>query len=106
MNRPGKYIDAMHKRHAPFKHWFFLIIGVAPQLQGRGYSSKLTRPMLDRMDQQGLPCYTETMDERNVGLYEHFGFRVMEQLAIPDTDLTTWAMLRDAREPTGDLKPG
>lgn len=106
MNHPGEYIDAMHKRHAPFKHWFFLIIGVAPQFQGKGYSSKLMRPMLDRMDEEGWPCYTETMDERNVSLYEHFGFKVMEKLAIPDTDLTTWAMLRDAREVAAGFKRG
>ncbi len=97
MNNPGKYIDAMHKRHAPFKHWFLLIIGVAPQLQGKGHASKLMQPMLDRIDAEGLPCYTETMDEKNVGLYEHLGFRVMEKLAIPDTGLTTWALLRHAR---------
>ncbi|HEU65916.1 MAG TPA: hypothetical protein ENN57_04525 [Chloroflexi bacterium] len=30
MKHPGKYIDAMHRRHAPFQHWFLLIIGVEP----------------------------------------------------------------------------
>ena len=82
MKHAGNYIDAMHKRHAPFKHWFFLIIGVAPQSQGKGYASKLIRPMLDRMAGEGLPCYIETMDERNVGLYEHFAFKVMEKSVI------------------------
>jgi GNAT superfamily N-acetyltransferase len=104
MNLPGRFIDAMHRRHAPFRHWFFLIIGVTPHLQGRGYSGRLIRPMLERMDGEGLPCYTETMEERNVDLYEHFGFRVMEKLAIPDTDITTWAMLRDARPPAGEIR--
>ncbi|MFO7772342.1 MAG: GNAT family N-acetyltransferase [Dehalococcoidia bacterium] len=99
MKHAGKYIDAMHKRHAPFKHWFFLIIGVAPQSQGKGCASQLIRPMLDRMDEEGLPCYIETMDERNVRLYEHFGFEVMEEFGIPDAHLTTWALLRDAQGP-------
>ncbi|HEU65917.1 MAG TPA: N-acetyltransferase, partial [Chloroflexi bacterium] len=53
--------------------------------------------MLDRVEEESSPCYTETMDEKNVGLYEHLGFRVMEKSAIPDTGLTTWALLRDAR---------
>jgi ribosomal protein S18 acetylase RimI-like enzyme len=106
MKHAGNYIDAMHKRYAPFKHWFFLIIGVAPQSQGKGYASTLIRPMLDRMDEEGLPCYIETMDERNVRLYGHFGFEVKEKFAIPDTRLTTWAMLRDAQGPAGDLKRG
>ncbi len=95
MNHPGKHIDAMHKRYAPFRHWFLLQVGVAPEVQGKGHAGKLLRPMLARMDAEGLPCYTETMDEKNVGLYEHLGFRVMERLDIPGTDLTTWALLRD-----------
>ena len=97
LKHPGDYIEAMHKRLAPFKHWFLLIIGVAPQFQGKGFASKLIRPMLARIDEQGLPCYTETMDEKNVRLYEHFGFRVIEKFAIPETELTTWAMLREVR---------
>ena len=95
LKHPGDHIDAMHKRIAPFRHWFLLIIGVAPQFQGKGYAGKLIRPMLDRIDEQGLPCYTETMDEKNVSLHERFGFRVIEKSAIPETELTTWAMLRE-----------
>jgi len=46
------------------------------------------------MDAAGLPCYLETLEEKNVRLYEHFGFTVLEQTAVPDTYLTVWAMLR------------
>lgn len=98
LRHPADYMDAMHKRLAPFKHWFLMIIGVVPQFQGEGFTSKLIHPMLDRIDEQELPCYVETMDGKNVGLYEHFGFRVVEKFAIPETELTTWAMLRDARK--------
>jgi len=100
---PGKHIDAMHKRHAPFDHWFLLMVGVAPQLQGKGYAGVLMRPVLARLDEEGLPCYTETMDEKNVGVWGRFGFQVMEELAIPDTDLTSWALLRGTRQKTGDI---
>jgi ribosomal protein S18 acetylase RimI-like enzyme len=93
----GKYIDEVHSRLAPFKHWFLQAIGVAPQFQGRGYSGKLLRPMLSKIDEEGLPCYLETLEEQNVQLYEHFGFGVIEESAIPETNLTNWAMLREAR---------
>jgi len=93
----GEFIDAAHKRLAPFKHWFLQTVGVDPQFQGKGYAGKLLRPMLARIDEEGLPCYLETLDKRNVPLYEHFGFRVVEESAIPETDLTNWAMLREAR---------
>jgi len=97
MKHAGDYMDAVRKRLAPFEHWYLQLIGVNPQFQGKGYASKLLRPMLARIDEEGLPCYLETLVERNVRLYEHFGFEVIEKATIPKTSLTNWAMLRDAR---------
>jgi ribosomal protein S18 acetylase RimI-like enzyme len=94
MKHFGAYIEAMHMRHTPFKHWFLHAIGVEPQFQGNGHASKLLRPMLARIDEEGLPCYTETMLEKNVRLYEHFGFRAAEKATIPGTNYNLWAMLR------------
>ena len=95
MRYTGEYIDAVHKRLVPFKHWFLQTIGVNPQFQGKGYAGKLLKPMFTRIDEEGLPCYLETLDETNVRLYEHFGFKVIEKSAIPETKLTNWAMLRE-----------
>ena len=97
MKHPGEHMDAVQTRLAPFKHWFLQTIGVDPQFQGKGYAGKLLRPMLSRIDEEGLACYLETLDERNVLLYEHFGFRVVEKSTIPETELTNWAMLREVR---------
>ena len=97
MKHAGDYMDATRKRLAPFEHWYLQLIGVAPQFQGKGCASKLLRPMLARIDEEGLPCYLETLDERNVRLYEHFGFKVVEEATIPETSLTNWAMLREVR---------
>ena len=93
----GQHIDAVHNRLVPSRHWFLQAIGVDPQFQGRGYASKLLRPMLSRIDEEGLPCYLETLDETNVPLYEHFGFKVIEKSTIPQTSLTNWAMLREVQ---------
>ena len=90
------YIDSVHKRLAPHKHWFLQTIGVDPQFQGRGYASNLLTPMLARIDKECLSCYLGTMDEANVSLYEHFGFEVIEKSAVPKTILNNWAMLRRA----------
>ncbi len=92
----GEYIDSMHMRLAPFKHWYLCILGVDPLFQGKGYAGKLVRAMLDRIDEEGLPCYLETMTEKTTRLYEHFGFEIIEKSAIPKTNLTNWAMLREA----------
>ncbi|MBA7473908.1 hypothetical protein ES707_09255 [subsurface metagenome] len=97
IRRLGEYVDTVHQRLTPFKHWFLQTIGVAPQFQGKGYAGKLLRPMLSKIDKEGLPCYLETLDEQNVQLYEHFGFKVIEESNVPSTNLTNWAMMRDGR---------
>ena len=97
MRHLGEHIDAVHQRLAPFKHWFLQTVGVDPQFQGKGYAGKLLRPMFARIDEEGLPCYLETLDEANIQLYEHFGFGVVEKSTVPETKLTNWAMLREAQ---------
>ena len=97
MRELGRYIDSVHARLAPFRHWFLQAIGVDPEFQGQGHAGRLMRPMLARIDEEHLPCYLETLEEQNVRVYEHFGFKVIEESGIPDTDLINRAMLRDAR---------
>jgi len=92
----GDYIDGVHNRLTPYKHWFLQTIAVDPESQGKGYAGKLLRPMLARMDEECIPCYLETIDEENVSLYEHFSFKVVDKSAVPKTNLTSWAMLRTA----------
>ena len=60
MRRLGDYVDTVHQRLAPFKHWFLQTVGVSPQFQGKGYAGKLLRPMLSKIDEEDLPCYLET----------------------------------------------
>ena len=91
----GEYLDSAHRRLAPFPHWYLETIGVDPCFQGQGFASKLVRPMLSRIDKERLPCYLETGEERNVPLYEHFGFKVLEKSPFSGTPLVNWAMLRN-----------
>jgi len=95
MRQLGEYVDAVHQRLAPFGHWFLQVIGVDPQFQGKGYAGKLLRPMLARIDQEHLPCYLDTQNEKNVSIYQHYGFKVVEEVTIPGTEISHWAMLRE-----------
>ncbi len=90
----GDYAGEVRKRVAPFPHWYLEGLGVDPEYQRQGVASRLLKPMLDRIEKEGLPCYLETQAERNVALYEHLGFRVTEEGSIPGTDIKSWAMLR------------
>jgi predicted GNAT family N-acyltransferase len=53
--------------------------------------------MLGWLDMQKIPCYLNTQNENNIGLYEHYGFQVIEQLVLPDSGIVHTAMLRKPR---------
>ena len=69
-------------------------VAVDPELQGQGYSSKLIRPMLERLDRLELPCYLEAQSESNVSIYEHYGFEVLAKGSVPIADIPHWDMMR------------
>ena len=50
--------------------------------------------MLAEMDADHVPCYLETQNRENMILYQHYGFRVVEEDTIPGTHVGHWAMLR------------
>jgi ribosomal protein S18 acetylase RimI-like enzyme len=86
--------DEFKQKHVHGPHYYLNTISVAPEAQGQGLASKLIRPFLDEADTHGLPVYTETMTPSNVGLYTHYGFKVMEEYRFPGTDLYLWSFLR------------
>ena len=67
-------------KHDPRKrHWHVGPIGVHPERQGGGIGKALLAAFLDMADAQGSPAYLETDADRNVALYEKFGFKAIEQ---------------------------
>jgi len=82
------------KQNVPFKHWYLAFIGVAPEHHGKGFASVLIKPMLERIGRESVPCYLETATGKNVAIYEHLGFRLIEKAAIPGTDICLYTMLR------------
>ena len=90
-------ITPIHKNYAAFRHWYLYLIGVRSVLQGKGYASALLRPMLARIDQENLPCYLEPLDEIGVSIYRHYGFKVVSETKIPNTNVSIWAMIREAK---------
>ena len=50
--------------------------------------------MLDGMDRIRMDCYLNTQNEKNIGLYEHFGFTVIEQVRLPGSGILHTGMIR------------
>ena len=81
----------------PDRHWYLALVGVHPDHSGKGIGSALIRPMLDEADRDGLPCYLETAESSNVGIYEHLGFEIKREGKVEDSNVSLWTMIRQPR---------
>jgi ribosomal protein S18 acetylase RimI-like enzyme len=73
---------------------YLQVIGVAPAHQGQGSGGKLLRALIQKCEQTGKPLYLETETERNVSMYQRYGFQVVKQIILPVIDLPMWEMVR------------
>ena len=88
----------VHREFAPDDHWYLQTLGVEPSHQGKGYGSLLMDYMLEKIDSTNpLPVFLETSTEINVKFYKQFGFEVMREEIIPETDVKQWYLLRKAK---------
>lgn len=92
-----KYNDyslKIHHQNVSIPHWYLLSMGVGKEYQGKGFAGKMLMPVFNFFDQNGYPCYLETHNPRNIAFYEHFGFAMVEEGKLPDSDKKHYAMLR------------
>lgn len=98
--RFGGFMELMgehHERIVPTPHWYLMILGVDPPYQGKGIGGSLIAPTLARADAEGLPCYLETANPRNLPFYQRHGFEVRHEADIPGGGPRIWMMLREPR---------
>ena len=95
-------VDPYHHRDVPASHWYVMVVGVAPEMQGSGVGRALLQPIIDRADADGLPCYLETAQPNNVAFYEHLGFRRLVETVEPESGLRLWTFRRDGA-PQGSI---
>ena len=74
--------------------WYLFNLSIKKEAQGKGIASKLMRPMLQFCDDERMVAYLETNKETNVGLYRHYGFDLMREEQIPQSNVMHYAMVR------------
>ena len=77
--------------------WYLYVFVTMPELRGKGLGSKIMQPMLEYLDEKHQDCYLETLAPINVEIYKKYGFELKEEVKVPNTDLTLYAMLRTAK---------
>lgn len=74
--------------------WYLYNLSIKKEAQGKGIASKLMRPMLQFCDDEKMVAYLETNKDKNVSLYNHYGFELKKEEIIPKTTVTHYAMVR------------
>jgi len=95
MKEDEDFARKLRRKLAPFTHWYLAVLGVDPELQGKGYASRLLKPKLARFDREKLPAYLETSIEDYVPIYQHFGFKVIKEATLPGSGAKMWVMMRE-----------
>ncbi|MFX0180072.1 MAG: GNAT family N-acetyltransferase [Candidatus Hodarchaeota archaeon] len=89
--------NSFQSQYVNFPHWYLAFIGIDPVHQSKGYASKLIRMKLTEIDEQNLPCYLHTENEKNVKFYEYFGFKLIGKNNVPNSDFYHHPMLRNSK---------
>lgn len=87
-------IEPFRERDMTGPHWYLALLGVDPGHAGQGIGSALLKPVLRRADSDGLPCYLETAEERNVGFYRKHGFETLRSGTVSGIGIPYWTMSR------------
>jgi GNAT superfamily N-acetyltransferase len=88
--RRGAILETAFSKARPAETvWYLAQIGAATQ--GRGVGSALLE---HRLSSIAGPAYLESSNERNLPLYERFGFEVIGEISLPRGGPTLWSMLR------------
>jgi ribosomal protein S18 acetylase RimI-like enzyme len=84
----------LHEQIIAAPHWYLMALGVEPSKQRQKIGGALIRPVLERADEQVIPCHLETWHESNIGFYQKHGFRVVAKKRLSERGPWLWAMVR------------
>ncbi|MBB6498461.1 GNAT family N-acetyltransferase [Pedobacter cryoconitis] len=70
----------INKVHPESNFYYLLFIGVDPDFQYQGIGSKLLKELITDSKLLGRPVYLETYLEKNITLYQRFGFTIYKEL--------------------------
>ena len=98
MTKFEKFANGIKEKYANENCWYFYVFTVLPECRKKGIGSKILRKVFKFFDENQKDCYLETLTYENVGIYNRYGFELVETLNVPDSDLTMYAMYRKHKE--------
>lgn len=94
MMKYQKWSERLKKENISDPFWYLSVVIVDPNHQGKGFASKLIKPILTIADDSEHKVYLETQNVNNVPIYENYGFKIASVQAIPGTEIMHFIMVR------------
>lgn len=92
----NSFAEKIKKKYINDHCSYLYFLGVKPGKKGQGLARKTITPVLDLLDEKGMDCYLETLDKKNVEIYSRFGFKKVEEVRVPGTDMILYALFRES----------
>ena len=87
-------IEQVAKRYRTADDGYLMAFATRLDKQGQHYGKPLITALLNHLDAMGESCYLETLEAKNVALYQHFSFQLTGQTESKMGDLKLFAMRR------------
>ena len=87
----SRWTDQLHQE----ERLHIIYLAVAPEKQGHGYGGLLLQEAIAYAHSHRLMISLETHNEKNVALYQHFGFKIFGILERKPFDLKQYCMVRE-----------
>ena len=87
-------IEQVGKRFRAANDGYLMAFATRLDKQGQHYGKPLITALLNHLDASGESCYLETLEAKNIALYQHFSFQLEGQTDSQMGNLTLYAMRR------------
>ena len=89
-------IEQVAKRYRAANDGYLMAFAMRLNKQGQHYGKPLITALLNHLDASGESCYLETLEAKNITLYQHFSFQLEGQTDSKMGNLKLFAMRRPA----------
>ncbi len=76
--------------------WYLMVIGIDPSSQGQGLGGRLLASFCSQVDNTQKSAYLETTNPANIGYYQRYGFKVVDEIRLPKVP-PIWCMRRPVK---------
>ena len=87
-------IEQVAKRYRAANDGYLMAFATCLNKQGKHYGKPLITTLLNHLYASGESCYLETLEAKNITLYQHFSFQLVGQKDSQMGNLTIFAMRR------------